>query len=222
MEGLFAPFFVMRINTIDRSKKESRVRWLMGMKYMTDNWGNDRLIFTKNDLRCCAKPRRTCQKLVDTIYYDALKNMNESWIARPKIFNSVATYILTFSSQMFGHYPHFLQTMYYSYICFLSGFSVTYYLSRIVRYKLGIMSQVHKFLKSCPRRHNWTRSYRRGIRYKRNWHHKKKKHIRKKRSKRSLLVESASSAFTTVLNADERISTRDLLIWLRFGEYGLR
>ena len=164
-------------NPIDRSKKEPRTRWLYGRKYMTDRWGHERLIFNKIDLRCCAKPRRTGQKPVDTIYYDALKNMNESWIACTKIFNSVATYILTFASQMSGHYPHFLQAIYCSYICFLFGFSVNYYLSRIVRYKLGIMIQIHKFHKSRPRRHNSTRSYRRGIRYKRNWHHKKKRQI---------------------------------------------
>ena len=178
---------------------------------MTNKWGHEHLIFDKIDLRCCAKPRRTGQKPVDTIYYDSLKNMNESWIVRTKIFNSVATYILTFASQMSGHYPHFLQTMYCSYIFFLFGFSVTYFLSRIVRYKLGIMSHVQKFRKSRPRRHNSTRSYRRGIRYKRNWHHKKKRQINKRRDKRSLLVEPVSSAFTTVPNIDERMSVRDLL-----------
>ena len=85
-------------NPIDRPRKKPRVRWLYGNKYMTDNFGNDRLIFSNYKRRSCAKPRGPRQKPIDTIYYSALKNMNESGIMRTKIFNSVTTYILTFAS----------------------------------------------------------------------------------------------------------------------------
>ena len=57
---------------------KSRVEWQYGRKYMIDKWGHERWIYDKIDLRYCAKPRRTGQKPVDSIYYDSVKNMNEA------------------------------------------------------------------------------------------------------------------------------------------------
>ena len=84
-----------------------------------------------------------------------------------------------------------------------------YFLSRILGYKLGFVRSP-KYRKYHPRRCGSGKSYRRGIRYKKNWY-RKKRLLKKKRATRPPLVESSSSAFTTVLNVDERVRTRDLL-----------
>ena len=83
------------------------------------------------------------------------------------------------------------------------------FLLRIVGYKLGFVRST-KHIKYHSQRRGSGKSYQRGIRYKRNWHRKKRR-IKKKRATRPPLVESSSSAFTTVLNVDERVCTRDLL-----------
>ena len=82
-------------------------------------------------------------------------------------------------------------------------------LSRILGYKLGFVRSP-KYRKYYPRRRGSGKSHRRGIRYKKKWHRKKHR-IKKKRATRPPLVESSSSVFTTVLNVDKRVRTRDLL-----------
>ena len=64
--------------------------------------------------------------------------------------------------------------------------------------------------KDCPQRRGSGKSYIRSIRYKK-YRHRKKLRIKKKRATISPFVKSFSSAFTTVLNVDERVRTRDLL-----------
>ena len=92
---------------------------------------------------------------------------------------------------------------------FLFGFSVIYFLSRIVGYKLGFV-RGPTFHNYCPRRRGSGKSSIRSIRYKK-YRHRKKRRLKKKRATRSSFVESSSSAFTTVLNVDKRVRTRDLL-----------
>ena len=76
-------------------------------------------------------------------------------------------------------------------------------------YKLGFVRgpTYHKY---CPRRRGSGKYYIRSIRYKK-YRHRKKRRIKKKRATRSPLVKLFSSALTTVLNVDERVSPRDLL-----------
>ena len=62
------------------------------------------------------------------------------------------------SSHFFGYYPHFLRAIFGAYSFLLFGFSVIYFLSRIVGYKLGFM-QSPKYS-----RYGSGKSYRRGIR----------------------------------------------------------
>ena len=83
------------------------------------------------------------------------------------------------------------------------------FLSRIVGYKFGIV-RTPLCCKYHPRRLRSGRSYRRGTRYAKNWHRKKRK-IKQKKVTRPQLVEFFSSAFTAVLNVDNRVRTRDLL-----------
>ena len=103
----------------------------------------------------------------------------------------------------------FLRAIFGAYSFSLFGFSVIYFLSRIVGYKLGFV-QSSTYRKYLPRRRGSGKSYLRGIRYKKN-RHRKKRCIKKKRATRSPFVESFSSAFTTVLNVDKHVSTKDLL-----------
>ena len=109
----------------------------------------------------------------------------------------------------FGYYPHFLSVIFGAYSCSLFGFSVIYFLSRIVGYKLGFVRgpTYHKYF---PRRRGSGKYYLRSIRYKKN-RHRKKQRIKKERATRSPFVKSFSSALTTVLNVDKHIHTRDLL-----------
>ena len=95
----------------------------------------------------------------------------------------------------------------YSFLLF--GFSVIYFLARIIGYILGFMKSP-TYCKYCPLRRGSGKSYLRGIRYKKN-RHRKKFRIKKKRATISPIVESSSLAFTTVLNVDKRARTRDLL-----------
>ena len=89
------------------------------------------------------------------------------------------------------------------------GFSVIYFLSRIVGSKLGFV-QGPTYRKYCPRRRGSGKYSIRGIRYKKN-RHRKKRRIKKKRASVSPFVKSFSLALTTVLNFDKRVRTRDLL-----------
>ena len=84
-----------------------------------------------------------------------------------------------------------------------------YFLSRIIGYKFGF-GRSPNYCKYHPRRRGSGKSYRRGIRYKKNWHRNKRR-IKKKKYTRPSLVESSSLAFTTVLNVDKRVHTRYLL-----------
>ena len=103
----------------------------------------------------------------------------------------------------------FLSAVFGLYSLSLFGFSVIYFLSRIVGYKLGFVRgpTYHKYR---PRRHSSGKSYTRIIRYKKD-RHRNKRRIKKKRATRSPFVKLFSSALTTVLNVDERVRTRDLL-----------
>ena len=117
--------------------------------------------------------------------------------------------ILQFSSHTFGYYPHFLSAIFIAYSLSLLGFSVIYFLSRIVGYKLGFV-RVPTYHKYCPRRRGSVKSYIRSIRYKKD-RHRKKRRINNKRATRSPFVTLFSSALTTVLNDDKRVRPMDLL-----------
>ena len=135
--------------------------------------------------------------------------MNKKWVIRKQRFNCIAKKILQFSSHTFRYYPHFLRAIFSAYSFSLFGFSVIYFLSRIVGYKLGFV-QGSTYCKYRPRRRGSGKYYLRSIRYKKN-RHRKKCRIKKKRATISPFVKSFSSALTTVLNVDERVRTRDLL-----------
>ena len=67
------------------------------------------------------------------------KYINKKWVIRTQRFNCIARKILQFSSHTFGYYPHFLRAIFGAYSFSLFGFSVIYFLSRIVGYKLGFV-----------------------------------------------------------------------------------
>ena len=54
-------------------------------------------------------------------------------------------------------------------------------------------------------------NYRRGHRYKKNWHFEKQRHPKKTKKKRLTSLTSSLSVFTSVLNVDERCRSRDML-----------
>ena len=137
------------------------------------------------------------------------KYIKEKGVIQTQRFNCITKKMLQFSSRTFGYYPHFLSAIFGAYSLSLFGFSVIYFLSRIVGYKLGFVRgpTYHKY---CPRRRGSGKSYIRSIRYK-NDRHRKKRRIKKKRVTRSPFVKLFSSALTTVLNVDKRVRTRDLL-----------
>ena len=137
------------------------------------------------------------------------KCINKKWVIQTQRFNCIMKKILQFLSHTFGYYPLFLSAIFGAYSLSLFGFSVIYFLLRIVGYKLGFLRGPtnHKY---GPRRRGSVKSYIRSIRYKKE-RHRKKHRIKKKRATRSPFVKLFSSALTTVLNVDKRIRTKDLL-----------
>ena len=103
----------------------------------------------------------------------------------------------------------FLSAVFGVYSFSLFGFSVIYFLSRIVEYKLGFV-RGPTYLKYFPQRRGSGQSSIRSIRYKK-YRNRKKRRIKKKRATRSPFLKLFSSALTTVINVDERVCPRDLL-----------
>ena len=115
-------------------------------------------------------------------------------------FNCIMKKILQFLSHTFGYYPHFLSAIFGAYSLSLFGFSVIYFLLRILGYKLGFV-QGPTYHKYFPRRRGSGKSSIRSIKYKK-YRHRKKRRIKNKRATRSPFVKLFSSALTTVLNVD--------------------
>ena len=79
------------------------------------------------------------------------KYIKKKWDIRTQRFNCIMKKILQFSSHTFGYYPHFLSDIFGAYSFSLFGFSVIYFLSVIVGYKLGFV-RGPTYCKYCPRR----------------------------------------------------------------------
>ena len=85
-----------------------------------------------------------------------------------------------------------------------------YFIAIILGCKLGLL-RTPKYPDYRPRRLYPGNNYQRGNRYKNNWHFKNRRHWKKNEKNKLKSPISLLSAFTSVLNVDERCLSRDTL-----------
>ena len=98
-------------------------------------------------------------------WYIKYKVLNENWIFCTKEFNKTAKQIVQFSSWTFGRSPYFIKAIFSVYYLILFSYSVIYFITRILGYKLGLLS-IPKYPDHYPKRLYPGKIYQRGNRYK--------------------------------------------------------